>query len=151
MPTRELEIVVFLRLDATLMALLTGGVYAESVLPEPGITDAAATPTVWTGGVFNPCSIVRERAPIPDLLVEEKGQKMSQAQAVEIYVYSRVAADLESAHDLIYALLQGHRFTSAWGARWWGSISNMRAPELPNVWMGRRDYRIVSIKVPIAV
>jgi hypothetical protein len=87
--------------------------------------------------------------PIPDYRVQDElSQLTSQAQAVEIYVYSRVAADLETAHDRIYALVQNHRFTAAWGAQWFGGVSNLRAPELPDVWVARRDFRIVNLKQP---
>ena len=147
MPSREIEVAAFLRADATLVGMLTGGVYAESSLPEPGITDAVGTPAIWTGGTFHHCAVVRERMPVPDYLIQdEAAQLTSQAQNIEIYVYSRVAANLETAHDRIYVLMQEHRFTAAWGARWWGGVSNMRAPELPNVFVAQRTYRIVSLK-----
>ncbi len=145
--SRETEVAAYLRADATLTALLPGGIYSESDMGEAGITSAESTPAVWTGGVFQPCAVVRERMPVPQYqVVDETAQLTDQAQSVEVYVYSRVPATLETAHGRIYTLVQGHRFTAAWGARWQGGVSNRRAPELPDVWMARRDYRLISIR-----
>ena len=147
MTTREAEIVTYLRLDATLTALATGGVYAFGALPESGITDAAGTPTVWTGGTFHPCAVVHERLAIPQRQVtDEPTQTVDVAQVIEVYTY---AATQDIAHSLlnrIYALVQFHRFTAAFQAQFWGGIPAMRAPELPNIWQIRNDYYIKSLR-----
>lgn len=147
MPTRESEIVTYLRLDATLTALATGGIYAFGDLPESGITDSAYASTVWTGGVFNSCAIVRERLGIPQhRITDEAAQIVDMAQIVEIYAYGLTQDAAHAMLDRIYTLTQGHQFTKAWAARFWGGIPAMRAPELPNVWQIRNDYQIVSLR-----
>ena len=147
--SRESEIVTYLRLDATLTALTTGGVYAFGNLPESGITDATGAPTVWTGGVFNPCVVVHERGDVPQhRITDEAAQIVDVAQVIEVYAYDKTQDAAHAMLDRIYALTQGHQFTAAWGARFWGVIPAMRAPELPNVWQIRNDYQIVSLRSP---
>jgi hypothetical protein len=147
MPTREAEIVTYLRLDATLSALATGGIYSHGDLPESGITDAVGAPTVWTGGTFHPCAVVHERFAMPQQQVtDEPTQTVDVAQVIEVYAYG---ASQDTAHailDRIYALVQFHRFTAAFQAQFWGGIPAMRAPELPSIWQIRNDYRIKSLR-----
>jgi hypothetical protein len=147
MTTREAEIVTYLRLDATLTALATGGIYAFGDLPESGITDAAYASAVWTGGVFNPCVVVRERFNMPqNQVMDQPTQTVNVAQVIEFYAYGLSQDASHAILDRIYALVQFHRFTTAFGARFWGGIPAMRASELPNVWQLRNDYRIDSLR-----
>ena len=146
--SHEAEVAAYLRLDGTLTGLLPGGVYVWSDLGEAGIVDATMTPAVWTGGVFQPCAVVRERQPVPDYRVQDMlAQLVSQTQAIEIWLYAADATVVESAADRVYALMQGHPFTLTWAAQWDGGLATRRAPELPNIWMARRDYRLTSLKV----
>ncbi len=146
MSTREAECVTYLRLDSTLATLAPGGVYAFGALSEPGITDAVTTPSVWTGDVFQTTVVVRQRLPVPDYRInDEAGQVVAQAQTLEVYGYGLTQDAVEAALGRAYALLQGHQFASSAATSWVASVAFLRAPELPNVWMARRDYRVTSL------
>jgi hypothetical protein len=140
------EAVTYLRLDSALDALAPGGIYAFGALAEPGITDAITTPDVWSGGVFRTTVVVRQRLPVPDYRVQDEAQQIvAQMQSLEVYGYALTQDAVEAALGRVYSLVQGYQFSGAWAAIWFGSVAFMRPPELPNIWMSRRDYRVISL------
>jgi hypothetical protein len=149
--TRESEAVTHLRADEDPAALVTGGIYAFSVLGVEGITDPLVMPDVWSGG-FQPTIIVRLRTPVPAFgLIDLKDQAASNSQVLEIWAYALTAAEIYPILDAVYGSLQGYRFENAWRAEWVGGIDVMDAPELPpGTKLARIDFRIVAIRRPVA-
>lgn len=147
--SRESEVVTLLRADSTLRALLPGGIYSYARLGVAGLTDKKLTPDVWTGGVFNTCALVRQRAPVPTGALQSISTKCtSTSQVIEVWVYAKTSDEIETSLARIYALMMGKRLPAAFSATWVGGLpSVMQAPELPpDIKVGRNDYRIVSIR-----
>lgn len=144
----ESEAVTLLRADTALGILLPGGIYSYSARGLIGITDDEATPAVWAGGIFQPTGVVRQRAPVPTgQLVDLRTQTTDFNQVAEVRVYALNEADIEAGHNRIYAIMQGYRFTSAWGATWVFTVPAEQAPELPaGILVERRDYMIRALK-----
>ena len=108
---REDAIAAVLNADATLLATLTGGVYARGALGRAGLTrETAAAAFDGTTGYLLPCAVVVERAEVPDGNVQDQdAQIASAAQIVEVYVYEDAGyTNIDTALDRIYALLQGY-------------------------------------------
>lgn len=148
--SRESEAVTYLRADTALDALLPGGVYIYAELGVIGITDALTTPDVWTGGVFHPCAIVRQRSPVPTGALQSIiTKRTSMSQVIEVWVYAKTSDEIETALARIYALMMGKRLPAAFSATWVGGLPSVtQAPELPpEIKVGRNDYRIVSIRI----
>lgn len=148
MPTREEEVVTFLRTDATLGTLAPGGIYPDADLGVEGISDPNTMTDVWTGGVFQTTIVVRERAPVPTGdLQGVMSQRTSMSQAIEVWVYALTAAAVEAALNRVYALMMGKRLAAAFSATWAGGGSISDAPELPAGIVTRNEsYRVVSIR-----
>lgn len=151
MPTREVEVVEYLRADETLGELAPGGIYADSDLTEIGITDPATTPDVYLDGVFQTTIRVHQRAPVPTGDLQSIAtQRTSMSQVIEVWGYGTPAA-IEAALNQVYALMMGKRFTAAFSATWAGSGPGiMQAPGLsPGIRTRHEDYRIVTIRRPV--
>lgn len=147
--TREQEAATYLRSDGPLLALTPGGIYADRDLTVAGITDRTMTPTVWTGGVFNACIIVRQGAAVPQgRVVDEAEQVVDLAQRMEVYIYALTATAAEAISDRVYALTQGHHFSNAYAASYQPGLGLMDAPNLVEVQMMRDDYLVTSLRVP---
>lgn len=146
--TREAEVVAYLAADGTLGTLAPGGVYADADLGEEGITDDDLTPDVWEGGTFQATVIVRERAPAATgQLSDLRLQVADYNQAIEIHIYGLAAEDVQAISNRAYALMQGHRFDSAWPAEWVPGAPLEQALELPpGIKTQRDEYRIRALR-----
>lgn len=151
--SRETEVATFLRADGALLALTPGGIYADSLLTVSGITDAVQTPTVWTGGTFRTCIIIRARAAVPTGDLQSiRSKRTSMSQALEAWAYGLTPEAVQAVLDRVYALMMGKRLTAAFSATWVGGMPVTQAPELPpGTLVGREDYRYVAIRRAIAV
>ena len=148
--SRESEVATRLRADATLVALVPGGIYTVGDLGEAGITDPKTTPNAWLGGRLRPTVIVRARAPVPSFgLVNLRDGLASASQMLEVYAYARQNHGvLTQVQDRIYTLLQGYALDAAWPTVWTGSLGPLPAPELGDADMSRSEYQIVTIRRP---
>lgn len=148
MASWESSIATRLRADATLMATLTGGVYADGTLGIEGITNPTTTPGAYTSGALKPCAIVRERAAVPGRRVVDLAAGVADAvQVVEVHLYERGGATaIRTAMSRIFALLHGWKPTGAWPLEWDGGAAVMDASEFVGVRTARADYRIVSLR-----
>lgn len=154
MPSREVEVVTYLRADSTLDTLAPGGVYALSDLTEIGITDPTYTEDVWAGGVFNTTILVREGAAQPTGDLQDTTlQHTSMSQRIEIWAYSSDPAAIDAALNHVYGLMMGTKTSGAWGAvPAGGGPGIVQAPELPTgILTHHEDYRAVFIRKPVAV
>ena len=108
----ELEVAEILRADATMMAILLGGVYTEEEIGVEGIRRGEDSPTALAfddRGVLLPCAVVRHHSPFPvDGVVDEAEGIMSVRQITSIFYYQfRGHAIVDSAKDRGYSILQG--------------------------------------------
>ena len=107
-----------LEADVTLMALLTGGVYANGE-----ITKQATAAAFDANGEIKPCALVNEGTELPI------GPHIYGVQtAVVVYVYQREGFDvIEPASSRIYALLHYQKIGSkTWNVIYQSKIKNQR-------------------------
>ena len=107
--------------DATLMALLTGGLYAYEGLSGEGITRKTLA-GAYSTGFLAPCGVVKGRALIPFGGVrDQESQYTSVRQVIEIWLYADAGAGLTtltSAANRIYKVLEGQTVTNSHPLRW---------------------------------
>lgn len=134
--TLEAEVATILKADATLMAILTGGVYTDEEVDVEGIrrgedfvTDAAFD----ADGFLLPCALVRQRGlvPVGDMVRSQKeGDEITATrQVIEIYYYQhRGHAMIDLAKERAYQLLEGRRLTGTFPLIW-----NYETAHIPDV------------------
>lgn len=150
--SRETEIAAYLRQDADLLALAPGGVYAEGDLTTAGISDAALTPDVWVGSVFNTTLIVKQGKPVPSgLLTDYKTQAIHINQRVGFWAYATTLEALEGLLNMVYALVMGRQFSGAWQAQpVAGGSPFLQCPELPDgIYQMSEEYLVGAIRRPV--
>jgi len=147
---REDAIAAVLNADATLLATLTGGVYARGALGRAGLTrETAAAAFDGTTGYLLPCAVVVERAEVPDGNVQDQdAQIASAAQIVEVYVYEDAGyTNIDTALDRIYALLQGYQLTGAFPLEWANTINRQRdTGALDGASLARIDFAVYQVQ-----
>lgn len=117
----ESEIATILDADATLDALLTGGIHQSSTAGPLGIT-REATPTAFdANGYLKPSALVRQRNRVPtgDVL-DFDDQLESMRQIVEVWLYADSGAGyttLDTAAARIRTLLMGDTLTASFELR----------------------------------
>jgi hypothetical protein len=114
--SRESEVAAYLRLDATLMAILTGGIYEYMEIMPEGIRRGADSPTVSAfdaNGYLKPCALVKEASLVPyGNLYDEVEKITSTSQRVEIFFYQdRGYSAIQTAKERTYQLLTACPFT----------------------------------------
>jgi hypothetical protein len=57
--------------NAPIMAILTGGVYAYGALGIAGLTRESVAAAFDANGFLKPCLIVKQRAAVPDLILDD--------------------------------------------------------------------------------
>jgi hypothetical protein len=120
--SRESEVAAYLRLDATLMAILTGGIYEYMEIMPEGIRRGADSPTLSAfdaNGYLKPCALVKEASLVPyGNLYDEVEKITSTSQRVEIFFYQdRGYSAIQTAKERTYQLLTAYRFARAYPAR----------------------------------
>lgn len=107
--SRESDFATRMAADATLMAVLTGGVYQSGTVGRLGITRETAPAAFDAGGFLLPCALVRQRGRVPDGAVRDgAAQATSVAQVVEVWLYEDAGySAIDAAAGRIYALLEG--------------------------------------------
>lgn len=152
--SRESEVATYLRADEALAALVPGGIYEESSLPEAGITDAITTPDVWAGGVFQTTIRVRQGAAVPTGDLQDVTlQHTSMSQRIEVWAYATSVDAIEEIFNQVYTLLMGQRVGVGWRATQAGGGPGIRqAPELPpGIKTNHEDYRFIFVRKPVVV
>ena len=148
--TRETDFETRMEADATLMAILTGGVYVAGALGQGGI-NRTDTPTAFdsTTGYLKPCALVRQRALVADLQVNDQiAQVASATQVVEIYVYQDGPAytSIDSALSRLFTLFFGHQFNDSFPAEWIGTLDRERDQgALNGASMARQEWLIANV------
>lgn len=135
--------------DATLMAILTGGVFAYGDVGIDGITRETAASAFDANGYLKTCSLVKQRGAIPDRQVTDtEAQLESIAQVVEIYVYQRRGYDqIDLALARLFSLFYGYRFADS------GELARINTLDrltdqgvLKNASLARVDWLVNSVQ-----
>lgn len=113
----ESEVAAILTGDATLMALLTGGVHVSATVGQLGITREAVGAAFDASGWLKPTLLVRQRNRVPTGDVLDFDAKIESArQMVEVWLYadgSAGYATLDSAAARVRSLLMGRQLTGS--------------------------------------
>lgn len=131
--TYETTLKATLAADATLLALLTGGVYAQTELKRKGInrTDHAAAFTA--AGVLKPLVIIKGRTLIPFGSIKKKStQYRTLRQTVELWLHDDGDAGwsvLRNAKNRILALLDQTRVSGGFKCELSGGVLEFRAEQ----------------------
>jgi hypothetical protein len=142
--SREAQIAALLLADASLMAILTGGVYPYGELSPEGIT-RELTPAAFdaASGFLLPCAIVKQRGEIPTFEAGDRaGQVTSANVTVEIWLYEAITyTAIDAAKPRIYGVLQGHVLADSFDIYLANTLSRQReSGALADASMERVDY-----------
>jgi hypothetical protein len=136
--------------NAPIMAILTGGVYAYGALGIEGLTRESVAAAFDANGFLKPCLIVKQRAAVPDLILDDMITKESSTgQALELWIYEdRGYSSIDSVLPLLKALLHGTRLTNSFPLEWSGNIVERGRDEgaLSGHSMARQDWQVIDIK-----
>lgn len=147
--SRENDFASRMTADATLMAVLTGGVFKTETTGVEGIVRETAPTAFDANGYLKPCALVRQRALIPDGIVEDDiEQDTSVRQVVEIWLYEdRGYTSIDAAASRLFVLFQGYQFADAFPAKLISQIERQRdMGALNNASLGRLDFEIFSVR-----
>lgn len=134
--------------DATLMAILTGGVFTSGAVGLEGISRETTPAAFDANGYLKPCALVRQRGRVPDNNVRDyQAQKTSTAQVVEIYLYQDVGyTAIDAAITRLYTLLEGHLFADTFEVQLVNVIDRTRDEgALTGASLARLDWAVYSI------
>lgn len=148
--SRVTQIRDFLRSDATLVALLTGGIWQLSDTGRNGL-DRRSRPEAFDGttGVLKPTAVLRGRGHhkwggIDDITESTTSGR----QVLEIYFYDdgdRTYNTIESARSRVKSLLHYKRLPGISMIKWFNNLDDEKAEELNEALMIRGDYEIIAI------
>lgn len=117
----EAEIAVILSADATLVALLTGGIYVSATVGPLGITREATPSAFDASNYLKPCALVKQRDKVTTGDVLDFDAKIeSVRQMVEVWLYADSGdgyTTLDSAGARIRTLLMGRQLTDSFELR----------------------------------
>jgi hypothetical protein len=137
--------------DATLMATLTGGLYAYGSLGREGLTRESVPAAYDTNGYLKPVGIAKMRPLVHDFEVFDGiSQEASARQVVELWLYQDSGfTAIDAALARLYTLFQGYKFSDAFPCEWAGTPVT-RAREMDGVLVGmsmaRQDWVICDIQ-----
>lgn len=142
------DIETFLDADATLTALLTGGIYAWDGLPRNGFT-RQDVPTAFTNSILKPVCIVKARDSVPFAGIGDNGTQ-THTMRTPIELYLQVDGDagyttLDSAKDRIYTLLHKKPIAGVGNCRW-ANERKYRDFTLNNAASYRLEYDLISYR-----
>lgn len=146
--SRETDFETRMEADATLMAILTGGVYAAGSIGLLGITRETTPSAFDSNGYLKPCALVRQRPLIPDLqVVDFTVQAASATQVVEIYVYEDSGyTNIDNALNRLYTLFYGYKFSDSFPVEWLGTLDRERDQgALSGASMARMEFLVPNV------
>lgn len=127
----------YLEADMTLMALLTGGIYAGTEITRQSTPDAFDA-----NGEVEPCALVSAEAEDPTGPYGHSARSF-----VTVYLYERSGyTNIDAARARIYVLLHRDRVgTSVWDVRHVGDILDQRDPAL-NCAMAVTRFQVTRLR-----
>lgn len=137
--------------DATLAALLPGGVYQAMQLFEPGIARSnAQTANAFDTDInksLKTCALVRERAEVPDGVVRDgMVQLLSTVQVVEVWAYKEGTLEaLDLIKDRMISLFEGWPIDSGFEVFLVNVIRDRDRGALKGAALLKMDWQVNSI------
>jgi hypothetical protein len=144
----EEDFSVRMQADATLMAILTGGVYTVGTVGDDGIGRDNTPDAFDSFGYLKPTCLIRQRETVPTFFVSDEIALLDSAsQLVELYFYQdRGYISIDSALARSYALFKGHIFTSSFAAAWSGTLERLKDNgPLNNASVARQSWTVHKI------
>jgi len=151
----ESIITATLQADATLSALLPGGIYADRALVdsvgENGINRRDTPDAFDANGYLRPCARVRGRGqfpyPIGRPLTDPTAQWSAAREMVEVHLYQAYGWDaITAARERVYALLHGNHGAGTYILHWAGDGPALTDPSLSNASHLRIEFSVVGYK-----
>lgn len=153
--SRESEVKDVLTANATLMALLTGGIYTSEEVGVEGVrrgVDAPTNAAFDENGNLKPCAVVVERGLVPFGQWRDLKEKITPtSQMVGIFFYQfRGHSEVALAKNITYTILEGIRLPASYELSW----SFETAPlydmgPVKNSTVLRQDWQVVSLRRPV--
>lgn len=148
--SRETDFETVMEADATLMAILTGGVYPFGSLGLEGITRESVPTAFDANGYLKPCCIVKQRAAVPDGVLDDMITKeATTGQAVELWFYEdRGYTNIDAGMLRSRVLFHGYRFNDSFPMEAPTDIITRGKDEgaLKGKSMGRQDWIVIDIQ-----
>jgi hypothetical protein len=135
--------------DATLMAILTGGVYTKGEVGREGITRETAPSAFDDDGYLEPCALVVQRGLVPDGEVHDEEEQLASAgQVVEVYLYEDSGyGNIDSALDRLFTLFFGYQFTGTFPVELFNMLDRERDEgSLKGASLARQDWMVREIQ-----
>lgn len=134
--------------DATLMAILTGGVFKSGTVGDDGITRAVASSAFDSDGYLKPCCLVKQRGNVPDGQVEDEIAQIDSAiQIVELWFYQDsgyTAIDLAMARTRV--LFRGYFLSDSFPLQLVNVLDRQRDKgALTGASLARQDWQVNNI------
>lgn len=147
--SRESDFATRMTGDATLMAILTGGVHQSGAVGIEGITRETVAAAFDANGYLKPCALVAQRGDIPTGdVVDYLAQVTSNRQIVEIWVYQDAPSytAIDAALARLRTLFFGHWFSDTFEIRLANVLDRERDEgSLSGASMARQDWQVDSI------
>lgn len=147
---REDDFATRMLADATLVAILTGGVHKASEIGGEGIS-RETTPTAFDAtGYLEPAALVKQRGAIPTGDVyDPMSQHTSVRQIIEIWLYADPSVGytaIDAALSRLYVLFQGYQFNDTAEIRLANLIDRERdTGALNGASLARQDWQVESV------
>lgn len=147
---REDDFATLMAADATLVAILTGGIYKSGTVGNEGITRETAPTTFDANGYLKPCALVAQRAAVPDNQVRDgMAQHTSTVQVVEIWLYQDGGGytSIDAAKARLYVLFEGYPFADSLPVESVNEVSRERDEgALKGASLERVDFAVYSVR-----
>lgn len=147
--SRESQFETVMEADATLMAILTGGVWTKEVTGVEGIARETAAAAFDGSGYLRPTALIRQRDTVPDNAVRDPmAQKVSTSVVVEIYLYEdRGYTSIDAAMSRLFTLLEGYQFNDSFEVQWVNTVDRIRdMGALKGASLARMDWQVNSVR-----
>lgn len=148
--SRESDFATRIAADATLMAVLTGGVYQAGSAGLEGLGREATPGAFDASGFLKPCALVRQRGNVPDGNVRDGlAQVVSATQVIEIWLYCDQSAGytpIDAALARLFVLFEGYIFADSYPVELVNVIDRARDEgALSGASLARQDWAVYSI------
>lgn len=143
----EAEVAAILEADATLTALLTGGIYTSADVGPLGITRDTTPGAFDADGYLRPAALVKQRNRVPTADVLDFDAKLESArQIVEVWLYADQGdgyTTLDTTAARVRSLLMGRQLTDSFELRLALWIDRQRdTGALAGAAMERLDFQV---------
>lgn len=147
--SRESQFETVMEADATLMAILTGGVRTKEATGVEGVGRETTPSAFDANGYLRPTALVRQRDTVPDNAVRDlMAQTVSTSVVVEIYLYEdRGYTNIDAAMSRLFTLFEGYQFTDSFEVQWVNTVDRIRdMGSLKGCSLARMDWQVSSVR-----